>query len=114
MNHSSNEVKQAVAISTIYFSKKYKGEIPVTLFKTLTPLLVNGTKEKNTAVKINSEIALVTFLKLRENEEVAQLCVNTLDVGARESLQDCLNKSLKKIASQPEPKEEEFDDTYLI
>jgi hypothetical protein len=85
------------------------------MFKTLVPLLVNGTKEKNTMVRANSEHALITFLKIRINDEVVQNCLSCLDSGATESLQDCINKNLKKIAAQqPEPKEEEFDDTLLI
>lgn len=39
--------------------------------------------------------------------------MNALDVGAREALQDVITKVLKKVASQPEPKEEELDDTLL-
>lgn len=114
MNHSSNEVKQIVAASTIFFTKSYPSPVPISLLKTLVPLLVNGTKEKNTMVKVNSEQALVTFLRLRASDEVAQTCLGALDAGAKESLQDCISKVLKKIAAQPEPKEEEFDDTFLI
>ena len=39
--------------------------------------------------------------------------MNALDIGAREALQDVITKVLKKVASQPEPKEEELDDTLL-
>jgi len=115
MNHSSNEVKQAVAISTTFISRTSDVSIPPVLFKTLVPLLVNGTKEKNSMVRANSEHALVAFLKLRAGDEVLQTCLSALDSGAVESLQDCINKTLKKIAAQQhEPKEEEFDDSLLI
>lgn len=115
MNHSSNEVKQAVAISTVFIAKSSNSNnYPPQLFKTLIPLLVNGTKEKNTVVKVNSENALIAFLKLRTTDEVLQNCINALDAGAKESLQDCVNKVLKKIATQSEPREEEFDDTLLV
>lgn len=36
-----------------------------------------------------------------------------MDAGAKEALQDVINKVLKKVASQPEPKEEDLDDTLL-
>lgn len=114
MNHSSNEVKQTVAISTIFIAKSFNGTFPPIMFKSLVPLLVNGTKEKNTMVKANSEHALVAFLKMRTGDEVMQSCLSSLDSGAAESLQDCINKNLKKVAAQHEPKEEEFDDTLLI
>ena len=115
MNHSSNEVKQTVAISTAYIAKSITTSVPPLLFKTLVPLVVNGTKEKNSMVRINSEHALVAFLKLKSGDDVLQICLSALDSGAAESLQDCINKSLKKVAAQPihELKEEEFDDTLL-
>ena len=115
MNHSSNEVKQTVAISTAYLSKWVTASVPPTLFKTIVPLVVNGTKEKNTMVRANSEQALVAFLKLKSGDEVLQACLSALDPGAAESLQDCINKTLKKVATQPshELNEEEFDDTLL-
>lgn len=42
-----------------------------------------------------------------------QQCSSILDVGARESLSDVVSKTLKKMLSQPEGKEEELDDTLL-
>jgi hypothetical protein len=75
---------------------------------------VNGTKEKNSVVKANSELALVAVLHLRQGEEFQQKCMAMLDVGARESLSDVIGKVLRKIANQPEGKEEELDDTLLV
>jgi len=42
-----------------------------------------------------------------------QRCMNLLDVGARESLSDVISKVLRKVANQPEGKDEELDDTLL-
>ena len=42
-----------------------------------------------------------------------QKCLDILDVGARESLSDVVNKVLRKILHQPEGKDEEIDDTLL-
>jgi hypothetical protein len=42
-----------------------------------------------------------------------QRCMNLLDVGARESLSDVISKVLRKVANQPEGKDEEIDDTLL-
>ncbi|XP_054719248.1 eIF-2-alpha kinase activator GCN1-like [Uloborus diversus] len=111
MNHSTNEVKQAVALTVNFLARNYS--LPMYVTKSFIPHLVNGTKEKNTIVKSNSEFALVTLLDLRTSEERSQECLNALDVGAREALHDVIAKVLKKVASQPEPKEEELDDTLL-
>jgi len=113
MNNSSNEVKQVVTSSTVFLAKYLPCEMPIPFLKTLVPHLVNGTKEKNTIVKASSEQALVAILKLRTGEELAQNLVTALDRGAKESLQDCISKVLKRSLSQPDPKEEEFDDTLL-
>ncbi|GBM59452.1 eIF-2-alpha kinase activator GCN1 [Araneus ventricosus] len=111
MNHSTNEVKQAVALTVHFLARKIT--LPPYFMKTVVPHLVNGTKEKNTMVKSNCEFALVTLLGLRTNEEQAQVCLNAMDAGAREALQDVITKVLKKVSSQPEPKEEDLDDTLL-
>jgi len=39
--------------------------------------------------------------------------MNLLDAGARESLTDVICKVLRKVANQPEGKEEDLDDTLL-
>lgn len=115
MNHSSNEVKQSAAASSIYLSKNMEKRLPITLMKSLVPLLVNGTKEKNTMVKANSEHALVSVLRLREAEDdTPAVLLADLDPGPREALQDCIHKVLKRTLSQPEAKEEEFDDTLNL
>ncbi|RWS09505.1 Translational activator GCN1-like protein [Dinothrombium tinctorium] len=114
MNHANNEIKQVLASSATFLAKTVPSEIPVTFLKSLVPTLVNGTKEKNTMVKVNSEQALVAVLKLRAGEETSQKLISILEPGAKESLQDCISKVLKRIATQPEPKEEKFDDTLLV
>jgi hypothetical protein len=114
MNHSSNEVKLAATASSVFLTKSLpETPLPTSFLKTLVPLLVNGTKEKNTMVKTGSEQALICVLRLRkEGDETASQLISTLDPGPRESLQDCMTKTLKRVLSQPEPKEEEFDDTF--
>ena len=115
MNHASNEVKQSAAAASIYLSKSMQTRLPISVMKALVPLLVNGTKEKNTMVKANSEQALVCVLRLREPEdETCASLLEQLDPGPRESLQDCIHKVLKRTLAQPEAKEEEFDDTLSL
>ena len=84
------------------------------LLKVLLPQLVNGTKEKNSAVRASCEVALVALLRLRhQGDDTQQQCVNLLDPGARESLGEVITKVLRKIATQPETKEEELDSTIV-
>ena len=86
LKHSSNDVKQLVAVVSSYLAKLIAdkkptladgGLLPKDLLRSLLPLLVNGTKEKNSAVKSSSEIALVYILRLRQKP----------DNGSKECLQ---------------------------
>lgn len=115
MNHSSNEVKQVMAASCVFLARSSKHNFPFSLTKSIAPMLVNGTKERNTVVKVHSEQALISVLRLRDSQDdVTSSIVNGLDPGAREALQDCIQKVLKKVAIQAEPKEEEFDETLIV
>ncbi|XP_077511063.1 lethal (3) 80Fj [Amblyomma americanum] len=115
LNHTSNEVKQLVAQTVQWLSRCLNGAqpVPAQLLRSLVPQLVNGTKEKNTMVRANSEYALVALLRLRASTEGLEDCLAVLDPGAKESLQDVYNKVLRKVASHPEPKEEDLDDGIL-
>ena len=112
MNNANNDVKQAVATSSIFWSHK-RFEFPNLILRCLVPLLVNGAKEKNSAVRVNSEQALICLLKLKDPESPVYLkCLSVLDSGAVESLQDCMAK-IKKTIAKFEYKEDEFDDTLI-
>ncbi|XP_022916125.2 stalled ribosome sensor GCN1 [Onthophagus taurus] len=114
MNNNSNDVKQLFAKVCIHLAKIVPAnKMTPEFLKLLLPMLVNGTKEKNSYVKANSEIALIAVLRLKEGDEMNQKCLSILDIGARESLQDVISKVLKKIMLQPEGKEDELDDTLL-
>ena len=78
LKHNSNDVKQLVAVVSSYLAKSIVdkkptvadgGLLPKDLLRSLLPLLVNGTKEKNSAVKSSSESALVNILRLRQKQE---------------------------------------------
>lgn len=115
MNHSSNEVKQMIAILSTHIAKKYPS-LPEEFLKPILPMLVNGTKEKNSLVKSSSEFALVALLHLRdENDDLVDSITNVLDAGgARDALQDVVSKVLRRVANQPEGIEEVIDDTIQI
>jgi len=42
-----------------------------------------------------------------------QICLNLLDTGAREALNDVINKVLRKVSIQLDTKIEELDDTLI-
>ena len=114
LNHASNEVKQLVAQCSHNLARKVDCMLPPDFLKVLLPQLVNGTKEKNTAVRSACEFSLVTLLRLRfQGDDTQQQCVNLLDPGARESLSEVISKVLRKLASQPETREEELDATLV-
>ena len=112
MNGTLNDVKAAVAESTIWWANR-RNEFDQTVIKNVVPMLVNGTKERNSAVRTNSEFALVAFLKLKhENSSVLKYAEKILDQGAVDSLNDALAK-LKKVIAKADFKDERFDRTLL-
>jgi hypothetical protein len=116
MNHSSNDVKQMVSVIATFWAKNLGDDniLPPELLKPLLPMLVNGTKEKNSTVKSFSETALVSILHLRKSQENRKSeCLQILDSGARDALQDVITKVLQRVANQPEGKDEIIDDTIV-
>ncbi|ESO82427.1 hypothetical protein LOTGIDRAFT_223326 [Lottia gigantea] len=111
MKHESNDIKITLAKLISYLS--YDNILPTNIRKSLIPCLVNGTKEKNTGVKGNSEHTLVALLNLRENDDIYKETVEVLESGMKESLVEVYNKSLKKIASSQAPPRDQIDDTLL-
>jgi hypothetical protein len=74
MNHGSNEVKQLLArICSMLAKTVPPQQMAPELLRLLIPMLVNGTKEKNSYVKANSEFALVSVLRLRQGDETQQV-----------------------------------------
>lgn len=115
MNHVTNEVKSVLLQGTVYLARSFVETLPTELLKPLIPMLVNGTKEKNTMIRANSEQALVCVLKLRTGDEHLQKVYDMLDAGPRESLQMCVSKTLRRVVQQAEPKgTDKFDDSILM
>ncbi|CAK1552697.1 unnamed protein product [Leptosia nina] len=113
MNHSSNDVKQLMARASVVLARD--GLVPsgvgVDLLRALLPALVNGTKEKNTYVRANSELALRAVLRLPHDEQHYQQCMSLLEEGGREALADVVARVLRR--SVTEGREEELDCTLL-
>lgn len=76
MNHNSNEVKQLLARICIHLARNITSEkMSPELLRSLLPMLVNGTKEKNGYVKANSELALIAVLRLRQGDAEHQVFI---------------------------------------
>ncbi len=73
MKHESNDVKALTALSISFVASCSPTPLDGDVMRILVPMLVNGTKEKNTLVKTNSEQALVVLLKIRKGDQTLQV-----------------------------------------
>jgi len=64
-------------------------------------------------VRASSEQALVALLRLRHGQDHMTKLISGLDAGPKGALNDVM-KSLTKVASQNEPKEEEMDNSIVV
>lgn len=76
MNHHATEVKQLVAHTCSHLSLTSPTPLDVSELKLIIPQLVNGTKEKNTAVRYDSEMALADILLLRKDDSLFEVSVS--------------------------------------
>ena len=88
--------------------------LPAELLRPLVPTLIAGTMEKNSMVRSCSETGLVDVLQLRRGPAGQSEVLVLLDTGAKESLTEIISRSLTKLATQPEDKSSELDDTLLM
>ena len=59
-----------------YLSQSQSSLLPASVLKLLLPMLVNGTKEKNSMVKSSSESALVEVMQMRKvRNQSCSLCL---------------------------------------
>ena len=73
MKQESNDKKQLGSQVVEFIARSVDHPLDISSIKQLIPMLVNGTKEKNTAVRSYSETALVNLLKMREGDTVLQV-----------------------------------------
>ena len=78
MKHESNDVKALAAQTVSFIAKSVSTPLDTSVQSLLVPMLVNGTKEKNTLVRTNSELALVTLLRLRKGDQSLQVLARIL------------------------------------
>ncbi len=75
MKHESNDIKALAAQIVSFVAKSVNTPLDASVLRSLVPMLVNGTKEKNTLVKTNSELALVAILRLRKGDQTLQVLI---------------------------------------
>lgn len=73
MKRESNDVKQLVAQVATYVAQQIKVTLPMPVLQAWIPMLVNGTKEKNTVVRSQAEQALLAVLRLRQGNAVLEV-----------------------------------------
>ena len=79
MKRESNDVKALSAQCVTYVTQSCESRLDDVTIRLLVPALVNGTKERNTLVKSNSELALVSLLRMRSGDSTLQVrtCTGT-------------------------------------
>lgn len=86
MNHTSNDVKQLMARACTLLGRSgwqgaggaggpAPGAPGADVLRALLPALVNGTKEKNSYVRANAEIALRAVLRIPGDETFQMVCL---------------------------------------
>ena len=73
LKQESSDIKQLAALVITYMARGVDCALPSSVLKALIPMLVNGTKEKNTLVRTNCEQALIALLRLRHKEDAYQV-----------------------------------------
>ncbi|XP_063377694.1 stalled ribosome sensor GCN1 [Cydia fagiglandana] len=113
MNHSNNEVKQLMARASTMLGRSgaLRGARGPDALRPLLPALVNGTKEKNTYVRANAELALRAVLCLQNDDTFHKQCLSLLDEGAREALSDVVARVLRRALQYG--RDEDLDVTLL-
>jgi len=113
INHVSSEVKELLASLVSILARCRDDLLSQDLLKQLVPVMVNGTREKNPAVKSSSEFALVDLLQMRKGPAGQQKVLALLDAGMREGLQEVISRSLTKVATSADPGLPVIDHTIL-
>jgi len=113
INNSSNEVKQLSAQVVEMLAAGREVALPPEVARLAIPMLVNGTKEKNTVVRTCSETALVAVLRLKHGEATQEEMLAMLDAGARDSLQEVISKVLRKDVIRSCQLVTDLDDTII-
>jgi len=106
LQEGSNDIKMLAAEAIKHVARVNPAPLDNTLLKVLIPALITTSKEKNTAVKVAAESALMYVLQLRDGESTLQSCCRIFDASTAESIQDLCRRSLRRLATQEEEADE--------
>lgn len=112
LQNSSSDVKLVAEKMVWLCSKNTLNPLDPQTIKPILKALLDNTKDKNTSVRVFSEQAIVSLLRLREGEELYQNISKILDTASLDLLTESYRRTLKKLASQPDSAEQ-LDDTIL-
>lgn len=73
LKNNSDEIKEMGLNLISVLSIKNTKAFDMTLLKTLIPMCMNGSREKEAVVKLQGEIALVNLLHLREKDTLLKV-----------------------------------------
>lgn len=74
LQNSSSDVKLVAEKMVWLCSKNTLNPLDPQTIKPILKALLDNTKDKNTSVRVFSEQAIVSLLRLREGEELYQVC----------------------------------------
>ncbi|KAH3713739.1 hypothetical protein DPMN_073541 [Dreissena polymorpha] len=114
IEHESDDIKQLIGQLVIYIISRTTAPLTMEIVKIMIPALVMGAKEKTKPVRTNSELALISLLQLRKGNSYFRSVVNNIDSSSQDSLLKVYSKTLKKMATLPEPLAGNVDDTIIM
>ncbi|EFO26464.2 hypothetical protein LOAG_02023 [Loa loa] len=99
INHPVNEVKCVSALGIHHIASR---KLSINEMKIIVPMMLNGIKERNSAVRAACEQALIALFRLRNENPRYDDYLSTVEGAARDVLADAY-KTLQKILKQPDP-----------
>uniref|UniRef100_A0A7E4ZU80 TOG domain-containing protein n=1 Tax=Panagrellus redivivus TaxID=6233 RepID=A0A7E4ZU80_PANRE len=99
INHQSNDVKILVGNAFSVISAE-RGLLDTTLLRSIVPMLINGTQEKNSAVRTASELGLVDIFALHKSREHFDNYLAGLEDAGKRALENLASKFLDKRLSE--------------
>ncbi|VDK68634.1 unnamed protein product [Litomosoides sigmodontis] len=113
INHPINEVKCIAALGIHHIALR---KLSINEMKVIVPMMLNGIKEKNSAVRSACEQALIALFRLRSEDPKYNDYFSTVEVSegaARDVLADAY-KLLQRVLKQPEPGLEPLSDIINV
>ncbi|KAK6101449.1 HEAT repeat family protein [Brugia pahangi] len=109
-NHPANEVKCVAALGIHHIASR---KLSINEMKVIVPMMLNGIKEKNSAVRAACEQALIALFKLRRENPRYDDYLSTVEGAAKDVLADAY-KALQRVLKQSDPGVEPLSDIINV